>query len=175
MKKQIIAIILLVASVLPATAGNPDRSGSAGASHLLVNPWARTSAFGNAGMASINGVEATFLNVAGLAFVRKTELQFCNNQYLVGTGININSFGFGQKVGESGAFGITVNNMSFGDIEITEEDLPEGGIGKFSPSFTNIGVSYAKGFSNKVFPSMQVSATSLVKKITFVLVLLFAT
>ncbi|MFY7970708.1 MAG: PorV/PorQ family protein [Flavobacteriales bacterium] len=160
MKKQIIAIILLVASVLPATAGNPDRSGSAGASHLLVNPWARTSAFGNAGMASINGVEATFLNVAGLAFVRKTELQFCNNQYLVGTGININSFGFGQKVGESGAFGITVNNMSFGDIEITEEDLPEGGIGKFSPSFTNIGVSYAKGFSNSIYGGLTVRLIS---------------
>jgi len=31
------------------------------------------------------------------------------------------------------------------------EDLPEGGIGTFSPSFSNIGVSYAKAFSNSIY------------------------
>lgn len=136
---------------MAATAGNPDRAGSAGASHILVNPWARSSGLGNSSMASVNGPEAMFLNVAGLAFTRKTELVFTNNQYLVGSGIKINSLGFGQKVGESGALGLTVGSMSFGDIPITEVDLPEGGIGTFSPVFTNIGVSYAKGFSNSIY------------------------
>lgn len=159
MKKQLISL-LLACSVLPAFAGNPDRAGSAGSSHLLVNPWARSSGLASANMASVNGVEATFLNVAGLAFVRKTELQFSNNQYLVGTGIQVNSFGFGQRVGESGAFGVTVSNMSFGDIEITEEDLPEGNIGTFSPSFTNIGLSYAKGFSNSIYGGLTVRLIS---------------
>jgi hypothetical protein len=159
MKKQIISLFL-ACSVLPALAGNPDRAGSAGASHLLVNPWTRSAGLASANMASVNGIEATFLNVAGLAFVKKTELQFCNNQYLIGTGIQVNSFGFGQRVGESGAFGLTVSNMSFGEIEITEEDLPEGNIGTFSPSFTNIGVSYAKGFSNSIYGGLTVRLIS---------------
>jgi hypothetical protein len=105
-------------------------------------------------MASVNGVEATFLNVAGLAFTRKTDITFSNNQYLVGTGIQINALGLGQRVGENGVLGLTVSNMRFGDIMITETDLPEGGIGNFSPTFTNIGLSYAKGFSNSIYAGL---------------------
>jgi hypothetical protein len=159
MKKLSIIFSLFTVS-LTMFAGNPDRAGSAGASHLLVNPWARNSALANSGMASVNGVEACFLNVAGLAFTRKTDLVFSNNQYLVGTGIKINSLGFGQKLGESGALGVTVTSMRFGDIPITEVDIPEGGIGTFSPINTNIGVSYAKGFSNSIYGGITVRLIS---------------
>ena len=132
-------------------AGNPDRAGSAGASHLLINPWARSSGLVNGSMASVNGIESTFLNVAGLAFVKRTELAFTNTQYLQGTGIKINALGFGQKVGKNSVIGLTVASMKFGDIPITEVDLPEGGIGTFSPSYSNIGLSYAKAFSNTIY------------------------
>ena len=158
--KKLSIIFSLCAASLTMFAGNPDRAGSAGASHLLVNPWARNSALANSGMASVNGVEACFLNVAGLAFTRKTDLVFSNNQYLVGTGIKINSLGFGQKLGESGALGVTVTSMRFGDIPITEVDIPEGGIGTFSPINTNIGVSYAKGFSNSIYGGITVRLIS---------------
>jgi Type IX secretion system protein PorV len=151
LKKISALAITICVGVSTVWGGNPDRAGSAGAGHLLINPWARSSGLANSGMASINGIEAIHLNVAGLAFVRKTELLFTNTQYLVGTGIKINSLGFGQRVGENGAIGFSVASMSFGDIPITEVNLPEGGIGSFSPSYTNIGVSYAKGFSNSIF------------------------
>jgi hypothetical protein len=151
MKKLSIIVLATILTAQTSFAGNPDRAGSAGASQLLINPWARNSALSNSAMASVNGVEATFLNVAGLAFTRKTDLTFTNNQYLVGTGIQINALGLGQRVGESGVLGLTVSNMRFGDIMITETDLPEGGIGNFSPTFTNIGLSYAKGFSNSIY------------------------
>lgn len=160
MKKLSIIALATLFVQLSATAGNPDRAGSAGAGHILINPWARGAGLANSNMASTNGVEATFLNVAGLAFVRKTDLLFSNNQYLVGTGIKINAVGYGQKVGESGALGITVTNMSFGDIQITQEDLPEGGIGSFSPSYSNIGLSYAKGFSNSIFGGLTMRLIS---------------
>jgi hypothetical protein len=145
----IAAAVLLTAST--ALAGNPDRVGSAGASHLLINPWARSSGMANANMASIRGVESTFLNVAGLAFVERTELLFTNTQYFVGSGISVNSVGLGQKVGNSGVIGLSVMTMGFGDIEITTEDLPEGGIGNFSPNMSTIGISYAKAFSNSIY------------------------
>jgi hypothetical protein len=160
MKKNIIAIIALVISSTMAFAGNPDRAGSAGAGHLLINPWARSSAMGYSAMASINGIEASYNNVAGLAFVNKTELLFTNTNYLVGTGIKINAFGFGQRVSESGVLGVTVTNMNFGDIPITEENLPEGGIGTFSPNYTNIGLSYAKAFSNSIYGGLTVRLIS---------------
>ncbi len=149
--KKLSLILVAALTWIGATAGNPDRAGSAGASQLLINPWARNAALANSAMASVNGIESTFLNVAGLAFVKNTELVFSNNQYLVGTGIQINSLGLGKRLSETGVLGISVTNMRFGEIPITETGLPEGGIGSFSPTYTNIGLSYAKSFSNSIY------------------------
>ena len=51
-------VILLGLSAPQAFAGNKDRSGQAGASELLINPWAASSGWGNAGMSFVHGVEA---------------------------------------------------------------------------------------------------------------------
>lgn len=135
---------------MPTYAGNSDRAGQAGATELLINPWARSSGFAGANSASVRGLEAQYLNVAGLAFTRKTEVLFANTQWLVGSGVMINSFGLSQKIGEAGVIGLGVMNMSFGEIDITTTELPDGGIGTFTPNYLNIGVSYAKNFSNSI-------------------------
>ena len=151
MKKQLSIILIATLGLGSVWAGNPDRAGSAGASQLLINPWAASNGLVGANMASIQGLESVFTNVAGLCFINKNELITANSQYLSGTGISLNSVGFATKVGDSGVLGITVTSMQFGDIPIMTEDLPEGGIGTFSPSFSNIGVSYSKEFSNSIF------------------------
>ena len=88
--KQFLAVVALALTANAAMAGNPDRAGSAGVGQLLINPWARSAGLANATMASTNGIESTFLNVAGLAFVGRTELVFTNTNYLVGTDIKVN-------------------------------------------------------------------------------------
>lgn len=151
--KSIIAVFLAALMVLPyaTMAGNKDRSGQAGASELLINPWARSSGWGGVNVANSFGLESIYTNVAGLAFTKKTELIFANTQWLKGSEIGINNFGFAQKIGESSVLGVTVMTMSFGDIPITTTELPEGGIGTFTPSYMNINVAYAKAFSNSIF------------------------
>ncbi|MBR9831898.1 PorV/PorQ family protein [Acidiluteibacter ferrifornacis] len=139
-----------------AVAGNEDRAGEAGSPHLLINPWARSSGFGGANTTSMRGLEAVSMNVAGLAQIDRTEILFANTNYLSGTGIKINSFGLAQKVGESGVLGLTVAAMNFGDNDITTVELPSGGVGTFSPSYLNIGVSYSKTFSNSIYGGLTV-------------------
>ena len=151
MKKHLSIILIATLGFGTVWAGNPDRAGSAGAGQLLINPWAASNGLAGANMASILGLESTFSNVAGLAFINQNELATVNSQYLGGTGIALNSVGFGTRVGESAVLGLTVTSMSFGDIPITTEDLPEGGIGTFSPAFSNIGISLAKEFSNSIY------------------------
>jgi hypothetical protein len=148
--KSITIALVITASVQPVLGGNSDRAGQAGATELLINPWARSSGMGSAGTASARGLEAQWLNVAGMAYTQKTEVLFSNTQWLVGSGVMINSFGVSQKIGEAGVIGLSVMNMSFGDIEITTTDVPDGGIGTFSPNYLNIGLSYAKSFSNSI-------------------------
>lgn len=151
MKKQLSIILIATLGLGSVWAGNPDRAGSAGASQLLINPWAASNGLVGANMASVRGLESVFTNVAGLAFIEQSELITSNSIYLKGTGIQLNSVGFATRVGSSGVLGLTVTSMKFGDIPITTEDLPEGGIGTFSPSFSNIGVSYSKEFSNSIY------------------------
>lgn len=137
-------------------AGNQDRAGQAGASELLLNPWARTSGWAGANVAGVHGLEGQFLNVAGTAFTQKTELIFSHTNYLKGSDIGINTFGFSQHVGESGVLALGFMSMNFGDIDVTTTDMPEGGLGNYSISFMNIGVSYAKGFTDHIFGGLLV-------------------
>ncbi len=144
----------------PLKAGNEDRAGSAGGTQLLINPWARSAGWAGANGATATGIEATYMNVAGLAFTEKTELLFSRSQYLVGSGINISAAGFSQKVGETGVLGLSVMSMNFGDIQVTTTDLPEGGAGTFSPNNANVALSYAKAFSKTIYGGFTLRAIS---------------
>ncbi len=161
LRKITTIVTILALSSATAFAGNEDRAGEAGASQILVNPWARSSGWGGANSTSVRGLEAISLNVAGLAHNDGTELIFSNVNYLSGTDIKINSFGLAQKVGESGVIGLSASIMSFGDIKNTTVENPEGGgIGQFSPSYLNIGISYAKIFSNSIYAGGTVKLIS---------------
>ncbi len=151
--KYIMIVGLLMLTIMPATtfAGNEDRAGQAGASELLILPYARSQGWAGANTSGIRGLEAMYLNVAGTAFTRKTEVMFSYTDWLKGSDVAINAFGFTQRVGETSVIGLSVMNMTFGDIDITTVNQPEGGIGKFTPSLLNIGFSYAKAFSNSIF------------------------
>jgi len=139
-----------------AHAGNPDRAGQAGGGQLLINPWARTSGWAGANSASVQGLESQFLNVAGLAHTKKTELIFARTNWMAGSGININSFGFSQKAGSSGVLGVGIVSTGFGSIDITTVESPDGGNGFFTPQFLNLSLGYAKEFSNSIFGGINV-------------------
>ncbi len=151
---KIFVLAISLITLFPAirlTAGNEDRSGQAGASELLINPWGRSSGWGGANSATVRGLESVYMNVAGSAFTTKTELIFSRTNWLKGSGVNINTFGLSQRVSETSVISLSVMAMSFGDIQVTTVDLPEGGIGTFSPNLMNIGISYAKAFSNSIY------------------------
>lgn len=158
-------LILFLAGILAIPthqvfAGNEDRVGEAGAQELLINPWARSSGWGGVGIACTRGIEAMYTNIAGVAFTPRTELVFAQTIWLAGSGVNISAFGLSQKVGETGVIGLGVMAMSFGEIDITTVDLPEGGIGTFRPSLLNINLSYSKMFSNSIYGGINIKIIS---------------
>ena len=140
----------------PTLAGNEDRIGSAGASEMLVNPWARSTAFGTAGIASTDGLEAQFTNIAGLAFTDKTQIKFNYTNWLGDADISLNSAGIAQRVGSQTVVALSIQAFGYGDIAITTVDLPEGGIGTFSPRKNIINVGIAREFSNSIYAGLNV-------------------
>jgi len=158
----IIFSLTLIFSSYQSLAGNSDRSGQAGAQHLLIDPWARTNGWGGASVAEVRGLESIFTNVAGIAILNKTEVGITRTQYLAGSGagISINAFGLVQALYRTdketgvkkslGTLGISVFNMNFGDIPVTTVEQPDGTSAIFSPKLNYIGLHYAYSFNRYV-------------------------
>jgi hypothetical protein len=160
MKMRYYPVLFAAVVAVGVKAGNPERIGQAGASQLLINPFARNAGMVGSNSAKVRGLEAQFLNVAGTAYTRKTELMFNRSNWLAGTDIFINSFGLTQGVGETGTIGFGVVAINAGKIDITTEDQPEGGLGTYNPTFYNISLSYAKMFSDNIYGGVNFKAIS---------------
>lgn len=156
MKYQSLKGLSLVMICSTLFAGNPERAGQAGATQLLINPYSRSSGWAGANQANARGIEAQFWNVAGTVFTKKTELYFSNAQWLVGSGVNVNTLGFTQKLGSVSTLGIGIVNINGGNLIRTTEDQPEGGLGNFSPNFLNFSVSYARMFSDDIYGGVNI-------------------
>jgi len=157
-------VVLIIALIFPLAkstfAGNKDRAGQAGATELLINPWARSSGWASANMSRVRGLEAIWGNVAGTAFTPKTQLIFSNTQWLKGTGTNIMSFGISQKVGDAGALSLAVMSMSFGEIDIRTVNNPDESQGTYEPSLMNFAIAYSKAFSNSIYAGVVLKVIS---------------
>jgi hypothetical protein len=150
MTKYNFLLFALCLTLSTAFSGNPDRQGEAGAYELLLNPWARSVGLNTMNTASVRGVEASFLNVAGLTRINSLEVGIGHSIYLQGTGLSLNALGLATKLGKNGVMGISLNALSFGKIPVTTNALPEGTGATFSPTFFNLGLSYAYNFEKKV-------------------------
>lgn len=158
MKYKIWFIIgAIAASFTSLSAGNEDRAGSAGSMELLINPWARSSGWFGANTAIGRGLESQFLNVAGMSFTDRTEIMFAHTRWLAGTDIGINTFGFSQNMGKKrGVIGLSVMSLGSGPIEETTVNSPEGTGNTYQVDNLNIAVSYARGFSDKIYGGITV-------------------
>lgn len=145
-------------------AGNKDRSGQAGATELLINPWAQTTGVFGMNVSYVSSIEAMKTNVAGLASVDKTDVGISHVIYLTNSDVTINNLAIAQKIGNAGVLGVNIMSMSFGDITITDYNNPEGGIGTYKPQFLNFELGFAKEFSNSV--RAGVAATFVSEQLT---------
>lgn len=160
-KLLVLSLVFTLAFATNSYAGNKDRAGEAGGSQLLINPWARSNGLGGSNSAFVKGLEAQYLNVAGISHTKKLNLIFSQSQWLKGSGTNISSFGLTTKLGEnSGVLGISVVSMSLGDIPVTTVEQPEGNGAVFSPRLMNINLSYAKAFSNSIHGGINLKILS---------------
>ena len=119
----------------------------------MINPWAASSGWGNAGMSFVHGVEAIYGNVAGITSCNTLDVNFTHTSWLVGIGndTRISSFGFLARVGESSVLGLSFMSFSIGEIPITTTQNPDPGtLGTFKPNLMNINLAFAKSFSNSI-------------------------
>ncbi len=157
--KTLSVVSLSLLASVSTFAGNEQRAGQAGAGELLINPWAGSSGWGLASAAGIRGIEASHLNVAGMARI--------TSQFEVGgsftswfSDISITNVGLAFRLNDESVMGITLMNMNFGDILRTTTDNPGGSLGTFSPSYTIIGFQYSKSFTTSISGGINIKVVN---------------
>lgn len=159
MKKYLFSLTAFVLMGTMLFAGNPDRQGEAGAAELLLNPWAKSAGLHSMTTATIGGVEAMRINVAGIGRINGRELVISNTRLYEGSTIQLNALGYAQKSG-NGAFSVSLMSVDFGDIPVTTVAQPEGTGATFSPSFFHLGIGYAYTYENKISVGLLFRAIS---------------
>ncbi len=149
MKRIIVILSCVLITGGQIFAGNPDRRGEAGAAELLMNGWGRSTGLWSMNSADVQGIEAERINPAGIAFTQHTEIAASYALWLQGSGVGVAHAGFAQGFKDN-VFALSIQALNLGSIQKTTTSNPEGGIGSYSPAFINIGVSYARKFSNSI-------------------------
>lgn len=161
MRNKIIHTIALSLLSIPTVfAGNPDRAGGAGGTQLLINPYGRSAGLMGSSTASVRGAESFHFNIGGLAYTKGTDISVSYVNYLQGADVFIRNATFAQNLGSGNVVGLSFNSFDFGNIPITTEAQPDGTLGTFSPQVLNIGVAFAKQFSNSITGGVNVRIIS---------------
>jgi hypothetical protein len=144
----LVLLTLLAGAVAPALAGSNGRKGTEGAQELTIAVGARGSALGGAVVGDASGVEAMFWNPAGLGALSKTETMFSHTQYFAD--MKLNYAAIASNLGDFGVLGFSAKVLSVGDIIVTTESAPEGTGEIAQPTFTVLGITWARQFTDRV-------------------------
>jgi len=126
--------------------GNPERTGQAGATQLMINPYAYSSGFNSLNVSRVYGVEGFAINPAGIAGKPGAAFQFSHTKWLLGSDININALGFTYRWESGSALGFALTAFDVGEIERTTIYNTDGELGTFSPTIMNFALGYGHTF-----------------------------
>jgi hypothetical protein len=144
----ILGIVLGPAAARSAWAGSSERQGTSGANELRIPIGPRSTALGNTTVADVSGPEAMFWNPAGLGSLQGTDVFFSHLSYIAD--MDVNYFALATKAGNFGTIGFSAKVLDVGDVIVTTEEAPDGTGEILTPTFTTLGVSYGRQFTDRV-------------------------
>ncbi|MEA1987394.1 MAG: PorV/PorQ family protein, partial [Candidatus Marinimicrobia bacterium] len=148
--KMAFALVLLFAFSSLLFPGDASRIGTTAGVQVQVPVGGRTLGMSGADIANTSSVDALFWNPAGLGNVEKSGSGFFSSSRIIAD-IKVNYFSIAMKAGKVGNIGISLKSFDFGSIPITTiDDMDGDGGGTYSPTFSTIGLSYARNLSDKI-------------------------
>lgn len=147
----IVLALLILGVVAPVAlyAGGENRVGTNAASELLIPVGARDIALGGSSIATVTGLDAIYWNPAGLArSPHPANAMFSHMNYIADIGIDY--------VAVSGAFegfgtlGLSIKSVGIGDIQVTDENNPDGTGQVINPTIVNLGLTYSRMLTDRI-------------------------
>ena len=142
--KKIITIIFLFSSIAVFA---QSKVGTTAANFLTIPIGPRATGMGGAFVAVSDDATSAFWNAGGLSRIERNELTFAHTQWLVDT--KFNWVGLAYKLDDDNAVALTVNQLDYGQEEITTE-LEQNGSGAFwKAQDLAVGVSYSRNLTDR--------------------------
>ncbi len=148
MKLRLIAIvyILIFLSYAKAQQG-VSKVGTTAAAFLEIPVGARAMAMGNAYVASATDVSGIYWNPAGIARISSGQILVQHSNWLAGTTFDYAAFAI--PLGDLGSIGTSVTAFNSGDMQVRNENFPDGTGIYFNASDVAISVSYARPLTDR--------------------------
>ena len=153
-RKKISSLVLFF--LIACGISHGQNQGTSSLQFLKIIPSARIMAMGESGVATQNDAEAPFLNPAGLAFLKDTDIRFSIVDWFIDTKIYALSVGY--FFSKYGTLGLNIVDVDYGEFVETRVDAL-GFIGEtYNPGLTGntfragailIGLSYGRELTDR--------------------------
>jgi hypothetical protein len=155
--KTYATLLVCIISASALFAGSGNRTGTSGATELLIPVGPRAIAMGGASIATSSGVEALFWNPAGAAKADADVSIYASHMAYIAD-IGVNSAAVSARFESFGVLSLDLKALSFGDIPLTTTLIPDGTGQTFSPQFFTVGLTYSRQLTDRI----SVGATGMV-------------
>lgn len=140
-------LFLIIAFAAAGTIFAQTKTGTTVANFLTIPVGPRASAMGSAFSAVADDATSAYWNAAGLSRLTRPEFTASTAEWLVGT--RLNWFGVAFKFDDDNAIGVSINQLDYGEEEITTPQQPNGTGQNWSASDLAVSLSYSRNLTDR--------------------------
>ncbi len=152
--RPLLVLLSALPFLFPAAAHAQTKTGTSLVQFLRIEPSARYTAMGNAGVASENGVEAIYYNPAVAGRIPKFELSIAHIDWFAG--IRYDYVAAATPLGSWGTGFATVASLNSGEIDVRTVNQPLGTGERYTVSDIAIGVGLARAVTERFTAGIHV-------------------
>ncbi|MCI0494154.1 PorV/PorQ family protein [candidate division KSB1 bacterium] len=144
--KIIILILFMLGLLNAAFAQKPYRVGTTAADFLAIGFGSAGAAMGDAYVSVATDLSSVYWNPAGLSYMEQNEAQFIYQPWIAD--ISTSFTGVGIVLPNLGTFSLTLIQVGYGEMEVTNLTMQEGTGEMFSANDFAVSLSFARRLAN---------------------------
>jgi hypothetical protein len=150
--------LALATIILPALLTAQSKTGTTIGEFTLIDPSARVSAMGSAGVTTSEEAMASYYNPGSLGAIERSDVQFAYNAWLAG--ISLNYAMAAVKITDNATALVSFTQLSSGDIDVRTVDQPLGTGEKYNVSDLELGLGFGIKMTDKFSFGIQANYIS---------------
>ncbi|HAP35817.1 MAG TPA: hypothetical protein DCQ28_07705 [Bacteroidetes bacterium] len=154
MKNKLISL-LISGLMLMQLSISQSKTGTTIGQFLLIEPSARLSAMGNAGVATFDEALSAYYNPASLGHIPNSSVQFSHNAWYAD--ITHDFFSASLHVTDVSSLALSISTLNSGEIAVRTVEQPTGTGEQYTVSDYSIGIGYGQKITDRFSAGIQIS------------------